>query len=97
MTDTTTLPGHWKALRILGWGAAAFIMLAPLVAMRFTDGVRWTVFDFGVMATMLLATGAACEIAVRTQKTDVGRFVTCGIIGLVFALSWAELAVDVFH
>jgi hypothetical protein len=97
MTSTTTLPGHWKVLRVLGWGAAAFILAAPLVAMRFTDEVRWTAFDFSVMATMLLATGAACEIAVRTQKTDAGRFVICGIIGLVFVLTWAELAVGIFR
>jgi len=96
MTSPTTLPGHWKVLRILGWGAAAFILLAPLVAMQFTDEVQWTEFDFGVMATMLLATGTACEIAVRTQKSDAGRFVICGIIGLIFVLTWAELAVGIF-
>lgn len=97
MTNTTTLPGHWKVLRTLGWGVAAFIMLAPLVAMQFTDQVQWTAFDFGVMGTMLLITGIACEIAVRTQRSDVGRFVTCGLVGLVFFLTWAELAVGIFH
>ena len=97
MTNATILPGHWKVLRILGWGAAAFILLAPLAAMQFTSEVRWNAFDFAVMGTMLLAAGVACEIAVRTQKSDVGRFVICGVIGLVFVLTWAELAVGVFH
>ena len=39
--------------RLLAWGAAAALLLLPLVAMQFTEEVNWTVFDFLVFGSML--------------------------------------------
>lgn len=96
MTNTMTLPGHWKVLRILGWGAAAFIMLAPLVAMQFTAEVNWTPFDFIFMGALLLICGGAEEVMLRLVKTETGRVIGTGVILGVFVLVWAQGAVGVF-
>lgn len=96
MSNTMTLPMHWKVLRILGWGAAAFIMLAPLVAMRFTSEVNWTAFDFAFMGGLIAVCGAAEEITLRLVKTETGRVIGTGVILGVFVLVWAQGAVGVF-
>ena len=96
MTNTMTLPGHWKVLRILGWGAAAFIMLAPLVAMQFTTEVNWTATDFAFMGGLIAVCGAAEEVMLRLVKNETGRVIGTGFILGVFVLVWAQGAVGVF-
>lgn len=97
MTDTTmTTPGHWKVLRILGWGAAAFIMLAPLIAMQFTDEVDWTATDFAFMGGLLLICGGAEELMLRFVRNETARVMATGAILAVFLLVWADGAVGVF-
>ena len=96
MTDTMTLPGHWKVLRVLGWGAAAFIMLAPLVAMQFTTEVNWTAFDFLFMGALLLICGGAEEVMLRVMKNETARVIGTGFILGAFLLVWAQAAVGVF-
>jgi hypothetical protein len=51
--------------RVAGWGAAALILLTPLVAMQFTSEVNWTGFDFAFMAVMLGGVGLGVELAFR--------------------------------
>lgn len=96
MTSTMTLPGHWKVLRILGWGAAAFIMAAPLVAMQFTTEVNWTATDFAFMGALLLVCGGAEEVMLRVVKNETARVMATGVILGVFVLLWADGAVGVF-
>ncbi|WP_448502794.1 hypothetical protein [Sphingomonas sp.] len=48
-------------LRIVGWAIAAALLLAPLVAMRFTDQVVWGAGDFAAVAQ--LACSAVSGIA----------------------------------
>ena len=67
MTDDvspmSTLPRNtW---RILGWGAAAGLILLPLVAMQFTSEVNWTFSDFVFAIVMFGSVGLALELAVR--------------------------------
>ncbi|MES2043325.1 MAG: hypothetical protein V4475_05575 [Pseudomonadota bacterium] len=54
--------------RIAGWGAAAALLLAPLVAMQFTREVNWTSSDFALMAAMLGGVGVGVELAVRKSS-----------------------------
>ena len=96
MTTTMTLPTHWKILRILGWSAAAFILLAPLVAMQFTTEVNWTGADFAFMSGLIAVCGAAEELLLRLVKNETGRVVGTGFILGVFVLVWAQGAVGVF-
>ena len=53
----------WKVLRLLGWGAVALILLAPAVAMGFTDQVNWTTSDFVLAGVLLIGGGALIELA----------------------------------
>jgi hypothetical protein len=52
----------WKALRMLGWGAVALVLTAPLVAMQFTEDVHWTASDFGFAGALLIGGGAVIEL-----------------------------------
>ena len=90
------MAGRWKVLRILGWGAAGLILLAPLVAMQFTDEVNWTATDFAFMGGLLAGFGMAEEIMLRFVKTETGRLLGTGMILGGFLLVWADAAVGVF-
>jgi hypothetical protein len=72
------------------------LLLVPLIAMKFTTEVDWSLFDFSIAAVLLLVTGLGCEFTLRKVKTLRGRLVICGGILLVLFLVWAELAVGVF-
>jgi hypothetical protein len=45
--------------------ATAIILLTPLIAMRFTDEVNWTVSDFVFAGGILLGAGVTYELAAR--------------------------------
>jgi hypothetical protein len=79
------------------WGVAALLLLAPLVAMRFTAEVQWSVGDFLVFGLLLASAGAAVELAVRLSRRRRVVLGALGGVGLVFLLVWAELAVGIFH
>lgn len=51
--------------RIMGWGAAAGLILLPLVAMQFTTEVNWTASDFVFAIAMFGSVGLGLELAVR--------------------------------
>jgi hypothetical protein len=82
--------------RIGLWSVAAILLLAPAVAMRFTDAVRWGAADFLLFGVMLAVAGGLMEIVVRVSKR---RRVVLGAllaIGALFLLAWAELAVGLW-
>lgn len=56
--------------RILGWGAAAGLILLPLVAMQFTSEVNWTGSDFIFAIVMFGSVGLGLELAVRQGNRD---------------------------
>ena len=74
----------------------AFLLLIPFVAMRFTDGVKWSRFDFIVAGVLLLGTGLMCELVLRTVKKIESRIAIIVAIAAVFLLIWIELAVGIF-
>lgn len=76
--------------------AAAGLLLVPLVAMRFTSEVDWSVFDFIVAGVLLFGTGLAIEFALRIVTGFWTR--VAAVLGLLFILFlvWAELAVGIF-
>lgn len=82
-------------LRWLVWGGAAALLLAPLVAMQFTDEVQWTGLDFAVFGAMLLVACALFELAVRLAR-DKAFLVASGLaVGAGFLTVWANLAVGI--
>ena len=71
------------------------ILLMPLLAMQFTNEVRWDGRDFVVMGLLLFGTASLFVVAAR--KTARKRRALVGVIFLVaFLYIWAELAVGVF-
>jgi hypothetical protein len=83
-------------VRMLAWsGAAALLPTAPLVAMRFTNEVAWTVSDFVAAAVLLLGAGLALELLAQRARGPALLLGGLAVIG-VFLLLWAEGAVGVF-
>ncbi len=74
----------------------ALLLLIPLIAMRFTNEVNWTLFDFVVMGILLLGTGLMCELVMRKVKKFEYRIAICAAILAAFLLVWVELAVGIF-
>jgi len=77
--------------------AIPVLLLIPLVAMRFTDEVKWTASDFVVMGGLLLLTGTTIELALRVVRTTFARLAVCGMILFLFVMIWGELATGFFR
>jgi hypothetical protein len=89
------LPRSLARLRILGWGALAALLAAPLVAMQVTHEVAWSPFDFIAEAALLALVGAGMEIAVRGRQGAPYRAAAAvALIGSA-AMIWATLAVGI--
>ncbi|TAJ63287.1 hypothetical protein [Brevundimonas sp.] len=86
----------WKTLRILGWGAVALILLAPAVAMQFTEEVNWTASDFVFAGIMLIGGGAVIEVVAWKVRSPVVRIGFALFIVAIVALIWIEGAVGIF-
>lgn len=74
----------------------ALILVIPLIAMQFTDEVKWTLSDFVVMGVLLLGTGLMCELVLRKVKKIGHRIAICAALMVALFLIWAELAVGLF-
>jgi len=77
--------------------ATTMILLVPLVAMQFAQGVVWTGFDFAVAAVLLAGAGWTClRTGRRVARLPLWqRIGVIAALGLVFAALWVELAVGV--
>lgn len=75
---------------------AGTLLLIPLIAMQFTNEVKWTGLDFIVAGILLFGTGLACELVLRKISSTSHRIVLCGVILIALLLIWAELAVGIF-
>lgn len=75
---------------------ATLLLLAPLVAMQFSNDVKWSLSDFIIAAVLLFGTGIACELVLRKVKRTTYRIIICTIILAILFLVWAELAVGIF-
>lgn len=76
--------------------AVPMLLLIPLLAMLFTDEVKWTLMDFIVASILLLGAGLTFEFILRKVKT-IKHSIALGIVLLlVVFLVWAELAVGIF-
>lgn len=72
----------------------ALLLLIPLVAMQFSEEVKWTLSDFVIMGALLFITGFMLDLAIR--KAGQYRAITIMAIVGFFLWIWAELAVGVF-
>ncbi|MBT8078768.1 MAG: hypothetical protein KJO31_09315 [Gammaproteobacteria bacterium] len=79
---------------VFAWVAlgACLVLLVPLIAMQFTDEVRWDTADFLVMGILLLGTGSLFVLVSR--KVPRRRRAAVAIaFAAAFLYVWAELAV----
>ena len=72
------------------------LLLLPLIAMQFSDGVKWSPFDFLVAAVLLFGTGLMIELVMRKVKKTGHRIAICLAILTALLLIWLELAVGIF-
>ncbi|HEX8839066.1 MAG TPA: hypothetical protein VF750_01200 [Sphingomicrobium sp.] len=81
--------------RMIGWGTAAALLVAPFVAMQFTREVNWTGSDFVVFGLMLLAVGIPLELAARYSGNRT--YLAAAALALLgaFLVTWANLAVGI--
>ena len=91
--DGTRTHGSGQRLRILGWSAAAALLLLPLVAMQFTDEVNWTASDFVFAAVLFGSVGGALELVVRRLGLLTNRLGAGVAILAAFLLIWVNGAV----
>ena len=75
--------------------AAVSLLLIPLIAMQFTDEVKWTAIDFITMGALLLITGTGIELIRRRNNNVRKRMIYIAICIIVFLLIWVELAVGI--
>jgi hypothetical protein len=75
---------------------SVIILFIPLIAMQFTDEVKWSLFDFVIAGILLIGTGLICEFTWRKIKKIKYRIAIILAILVVFLIIWAELAVGIF-
>ena len=82
--------------KVLIWVALAtgFVLLVPLLTMRFTDEVAWTLLDFVTAGTLVFGAGLVFVLASRTMPKY--RAITGIALAVSLIYVWAELAVGIF-
>ena len=80
----------WRAA---GWTIAALALLAPLVAMQFSNEVNWTVGDFIFTGILIGLVGTASELTVRASSSRSYRTGVAAALGAGFLIVWANGAV----
>ena len=82
--------------RLMGWAAfVASVLMIPVIAMQFTDEVKWSLSDFIIMGTLLLSIGALYEVVGRRSKDTIYRIsFGLGLLG-AFLLLWVNGAVGI--
>lgn len=72
------------------------LLLLAILAMLFTNEMKWDIFDIIVMGILLFSASLACERIFSKLKNEKLAILFCGLVLLVFFLIYAELAVGVF-
>lgn len=75
---------------------AELILLAPLIAMFFTEEVDWDVADFIVASILLAGIGLAYQLIVTGLKNNSRRAIIGAVLAAAMLLIWVELAVGLF-
>jgi len=78
------------------WTTVAALLLAPLIAMRFTSEVAWTPFDFAVAGALLIGAAAIYEWASRRTASARHRILLGAGLAAAVLVIWAEGAVGIF-
>jgi hypothetical protein len=82
-----------KKLRVL---YPQFLLIVPLIGMSITEEVNWSLFDFIIMGALILSVSIGIRFILNKTKNLKNRIIYIGILGFLFLLTWAELAVGIF-
>jgi len=85
----------FKRLAVLPFAPLA-LLLIPLIAMQFTNEVRWGILDFIIMGALLLVAGMWTQRVIERIQSKPNRLIYISLILLLFLLFWIEMAVGVF-
>jgi hypothetical protein len=73
--------------------ATGLILLVPLVAMQFTEEVKWDMVDFIIIGALVFSTGLSYKLVTRNAYNLVHR-VAIGLgLGATLFMIWANLGV----
>ncbi len=79
--------------RLAGWGLAVALLLLPLVAMQFTDEVKWDGADFVFAGVLFGSIGLGFEGIVRKSSSRSYRFGAGFALFAAFLTVWVNAAV----
>lgn len=91
------MTGNMQKDSLIILGSSLALLLIPLVAMQFTEEVRWTLLDFILAFALFVLLGYSIRLAIRRNKSRSKRLIWLVGIIVVFLIIWAELAVGIFH
>lgn len=95
MTDGKGGMGQKRLVRAGLWaGVIGSILLVPLVAMQFTDDVKWTPFDFVFIGGLMAGVATAYELAAH-RGAPLYRAGVGVALATAFLLLWINGAVGV--
>ena len=95
MTPTPAPAWLWRVLKFGPWLGAGALLILPAIAMRFTEEVDWTAFDFVFADGMFLAVLLPWELAMRSSRNPMRLAGVAGALGTGFVVIWASGAVGV--
>ena len=72
------------------------LLITPLIAIQFTDEVKWTLIDFIIAGTLLLSTGLILDFIIKKIKNIQYRIALSIALFIILLLIWVELAVGIF-
>jgi len=80
--------------RLLGWGMAGLLLLLlPLVAMQFTNEVKWDGADFVFAGVVFGGIGIAFEVAFSASRRPAYRAAVAAAVAASYVIVWANAAV----
>jgi hypothetical protein len=75
--------------------AAALVLLVPLLAMQFTESVKWTLSDFVFAGILVLGVGIAWELVLQKVHDSVYRTAAGLALAGTLLLTWSNAAVGI--
>jgi hypothetical protein len=71
------------------------ILSIPLIAMRFTSEVNWTLLDFLMASFLIITSLTLIEITLQNFKNKTFKITTVFVILFLFLLLWVDLSVGI--
>jgi len=72
------------------------LLLTPLIAMQFTEEVKWTLMDFIIAGFILFGAAIGLEYFIRKVQDNKKKIGLILCLVAIVILVWMELAVGIF-